>query len=95
LAQNICFQNPLAVEAHPIILLNLRPVFLEVFGTPGNRARRLRVEPANNLLGKGIKGYVFARGTCLQFLDPGLGGLQVSNDFNPFEIHDAYPLQDI
>jgi len=31
----------------------------------------------------------------LEFLDLGLGGLQVSNDFNPFEIHDAYLLQNV
>jgi hypothetical protein len=28
-------------------------------------------------------------------LDPGLGGLQVSNGFNPFEIHDVYLLQNV
>jgi hypothetical protein len=28
-------------------------------------------------------------------LDPGLSGLQVSNAFNPFEIHDVYLLQNV
>lgn len=59
------------------------------------RARRRRVEPANNLVGSLAKDDVFAGRACLQFLDPSLCGLQVSNDFNPFEIRAVYLLEDI
>jgi hypothetical protein len=60
-----------------------------------SRALLSRVEQANNLLGALAKDDVFAGRMCLQFLDPGLGGLQVSNDFNPCEIHGTYLLQNV
>ena len=60
-----------------------------------SRARNPRVESANNLLGALAKDDIFAGRTRLEFLDPGFGGLQVSNDFNPFEIHDVYLLQNV
>lgn len=58
-------------------------------------ARHPRIEPANNLMGSLAKDYVFAGRVCLQFLDPGLGGLQVSNDFNPFKIRAVYLLKNV
>lgn len=58
-------------------------------------ARHQGIEPANNLMGSLAKDYVFTGRVCLQFLDPGLGGLQVSNDFNPFKIRAVYLLKNV
>jgi hypothetical protein len=42
-----------------------------------------------------VKDNVFTRGTRLEFPDPGLGGWQVPNDFNPIEMHAIYLLQEV
>jgi hypothetical protein len=57
-------------------------------GTPGS-------EPANNLVGAPAKDNVFAGRAGLQFLDPGLGGLQIPDDFNPSETHGVRLFQNI
>jgi hypothetical protein len=54
-----------------------------------------RGEPANNLVGAPAKDNVFAGRAGLQFLDPGLGGLQIPNYFNPREIYGVCLLQNI
>jgi hypothetical protein len=48
--------------------------------------RRRRAEPGHNLLGALAKDGVFAGRKCLKFSDPDLGGLQILNGFNPFEV---------
>jgi len=59
------------------------------------RVRHQRIEPGNNLLVAPAENDVFAGRANLQFLYPGLGGLQVSNDLKPFEIHGVCLLQNI
>jgi hypothetical protein len=54
-----------------------------------SRGRHGGADPGNNLLCTLAKDDVFAARTRLQFLDPGLGGLQVLNDFKPSEIHEV------
>ena len=60
-----------------------------------DRARRPRVETDNNLLGALAKDYVIAGRSRLEVLNPSFGGLQASNDFNPFEIQGVHLLQNV
>src|SRR5208282_5876129 len=60
-----------------------------------SRSLRQRVEPADNFLGALAEDDVFSGRTRLEFLDPGLSGMQVLNDFNPFETYDASLLQNV